>query len=85
MKQYIIEVEETKAETVANLLIATNVKIVKPTEKKKYYVKIEDVYNGDSFLCLTEEQFNLLSWLEDNDYCTNWEEVNPTKMFEEIK
>ena len=85
MKKYIIEVEETKAETVVNLLAQISVKVGKSTEEEKYYVKIESSrYENDSFLCLTEEQFNLLSWLSDNDYYTNWEEVDPSAMFEEV-
>ena len=86
MKKYFIEVEETKAETVVNLLAQISVKVGKPTEAKKRYVKIEGRGYGceDSFLCLTEEQFNLLHWLSDNDYYADWEEVNPNDMFEEV-
>lgn len=82
-KQYMIEVEESKAETVVNLLAQISVKIGKPTEKKKHYVKIIG-FSSDSFLCLTEEQFNLLSWLNDKGYHPDWEEIDPDEMFEEI-
>lgn len=85
MKKYFIEVEEAKAETVVNLLAQISVKIGKPTEEKKRYIKIEgDFRSEDSFLCLTEEQFNLLYWLSENGYYVDWEEVNPNDMFEEI-
>lgn len=85
MRKYIIEVEETKAETVVNLLAQISVKVGKSTEEKKHYIKIEgDCYGNDSFLCLTEEQFNLLCWLNDEGHYENWEEVNPDEMFEEI-
>jgi hypothetical protein len=86
MKKYIIEVEETKAETVVNLLAQISVKVGKSTEEKKHYIKIEACGYGesDSFLCLTEEQFDLLSWLSDNGYFEDWSEVDPTEMFEEI-
>lgn len=85
MKKYIIEVEETKAESVVNLLVAASVKVGKSTEEKKHYVKIEGSgYESDSFLCLTEEQFSLLQWFSDNDYFCDWEEVNPNEMFEEV-
>lgn len=83
MKKYIIEVEETKAEIVANLLVSTNVKISKLAEEKKHYVKIED-YEQVDFLCLTEEQFSLLQWLMENDYFEDWTEVDPSKVFEEV-
>lgn len=85
MKKYIIEVEEKRAEAVINLLAEISVKIGKPTEEKKRYVKVEG--NGcysDSFLCLTEEQFKVLNWLSENDYYSDWEEVDPTEMFEEV-
>lgn len=85
MKKYIIEVEETKAETVVNLLAQISVKVGKSTEEKKHYIKIEGRgYESDSFLCLTEEQFSLLHWLSENDYFCNWEEVDPSEMFEEV-
>lgn len=85
MRKYIIEVEETKAETVVNLLAQISVKVGKSTEEKKHYVKIEDQYNNNNaFLCLTEEQFSLLRWLSDNDYYCDWAEVDPTNVFEEI-
>lgn len=86
MKKYIIEVEETKAETVVNLLAQISVKIGKPTEEKRTYVKLEGCgYGGtDNFLALTEEQFSFLQWLYDNGYCEDWEKVNPSEMFEEV-
>ena len=85
MKKYIIEVEENKAEAVVNLLAQISVKIGKPTEEKKRYVKIlGGGYENDSFLCLTEEQFSVLHWLSDNDCYGEWEEVDPEEMFEEI-
>lgn len=85
MKKYIIEVEEIKAEAVINLLATVNVKIGKPTEEKKRYVKVDGNYTGsDGFLCLTEKQFNVLRWLSDNDYFCDWEEIDPTEMFEEV-
>ena len=85
MKKYIIEVEEKRAEAVINLLAEISVKIGKPTEEKKRYVKVEGNYsNSDSFLCLTEEQFRLLDWLSENDYYSDWGEVDPTEMFEEV-
>jgi hypothetical protein len=84
MKKYIIEVEETKAETVVNLLVAASVRVDKPTEEKKRYVKIYGEYGvSDAYLCLTEEQFNLLRWLSDGYFC-DWAEVDPTEMFEEV-
>ena len=79
MKKFFIEVEEKRAEAVVNLLAEISVKVDKPTEAKKRYVKIED-----SFLCLTEEQFNLLCWLTDNGHYEDWEEVDPKEMFEEV-
>lgn len=85
MKKYIIEVEEKRAEAVINLLAEISVKVGKPTEEKKRYVKVEDRYSdSDSFLCLTEEQFRLLNWLSENEYYSNWEEVDPFEMFEEV-
>lgn len=84
-KQYVIEIEESKAETVINLLAQISVTINKPAEKKKEYVKIEgNSYHEDSFLCLTEEQYNLLWWLKDCGYYEDWEGVNPEDMFEEV-
>lgn len=83
MKKYIIEVEETKAETVVNLLAQISVKVGKSTEEKKHYVKMIGL-SSDNFVCLTEEQFNLLHWLSENDYFCDWEEVNPSNMFEEV-
>lgn len=84
-RQFIIEVEENKAETVVNLLAQISVKVSKPAEEKKRYVKIlSGNYENDSFLCLTEEQFSVLHWLSDNDYYGEWEEVDPEEMFEEI-
>lgn len=85
MRKYIIEVEETKAETVVSLLTEISVKVGKPTEEKRRYIKINgDFRSEDSFLCLTEEQFNLLYWLSENGYYEDWEEVNPNDMFEEV-
>lgn len=85
MKKYIIEVEETKAETVVNLLAQLRVRIGKPTEEKKRYVKVNGNYSdSDGFLCLTEEQFRLLDWLSENDYYGDWSEVDPSEMFEEV-
>ena len=83
MRKYIIEVEETKAETVINLLAQISVKVGKSTEEKKHYIKITG-FSSDNFLCLTEEQFNLLCWLTDNGHYEDWEEVNPDEMFEEV-
>ena len=83
MKKYIIEVEETKAETVVNLLAQISVKVGKSTEEKKHYIKMVG-FSSDNFVCLTEEQFNFLRWLEDGGYCNDWEEVDPTEMFEEV-
>lgn len=84
-KQYVIEIEENKAETVVNLLAQISVTINKPVEKKKSYVKIEgNNYHEDKFLCLTEEQYNLLYWLKDWGYYEDWEEVSPEDMFEEV-
>lgn len=60
----------------------TEVKVVKTAEKKRY-VKVEE-YGEANFLCLTEEQFNLLRWLSDNDYFCSWEEINPNEIFEEV-
>ena len=86
MKKFFIEVEETKAEAVVNLLAQISVKVGKSTEEKKRYVKIEGRGYGceDSFLRLTEEQFKVFDWLRDNDYYCEWEEVNPSDMFEEV-
>lgn len=85
MKKYFIEVEETKAETVVNLLAQISVKVGKSTEEKRRYIKVESSgYGEDHFLCLTEEQLSLLRWLSENDYCVDWEEVNPNDIFEEI-
>lgn len=85
MRKYFIEVEETKAETVVNLLAQISVKVSKPTEEKRRYVKINGSFRSeDSFLCLTEEQFSLLHWLSESGDFTDWEEVNPNDMFEEI-
>ena len=86
MKKYIIEVEEKRAEAVINLLAQISVKVGKSTEEKKRYVKVEGNYSdsNSSFLCLTEEQFRLLDWLSENDYFSDWEEVDPSEMFEEV-
>lgn len=85
MKKFFIEVEEKRAEAVVNLLAEISVKVDKPTEEKRRYVKINgDFRSEDSFLCLTEEQFNVLYWLSENNYFADWEEVNPNDMFEEI-
>lgn len=84
-KQYVIEIEESKAETVINLLAQISVTINKPVEKKKKYVKIEgNGYHEDKFLCLTEEQYSLLYYLMDSGYYEDWEEVDPEDMFEEV-
>ena len=85
MRKYFIEVEEKRAEAVINLLAQLSVKIGKPTEEKKRYVKVNDHYTGsDGFLCLTEEQFKVLDWLSENDYYDDWSEVDPSEMFEEV-
>lgn len=85
MKKYIIEVEEKRAEAVINLLAEISVKIGKPTEEKKRYVKVNGSgYDDDGFLCLTEEQFKVLDWLSENDYYCEWSEVDPSEMFEEV-
>ena len=81
MKKYIIEVEETREEAVANLLIATNVKINKLTEGKKHYIRFCD---ENRYVVLTEEQFGFLIWLTNEIYDCNWEEVDPKKIFEEV-
>lgn len=81
MKKYIIEVEENKAEAVVNLLAQISVKIGKPTEKEKYYIHFRD---ENRYVILTEEQFNFLNWLTNEIYDSNWEEVDPKDMFEEI-
>lgn len=83
MKKFFIEVEEKRAEAVVNLLAEISVKVDKPIEAKKRYVKVEE-YGEANFLCLTEEQFNLLRWLSDNDYFCSWEEINPNEIFEEV-
>ena len=83
MRKYIIEVEETKAETVVNLLAQISVKVGKPTEEKKHYIKIIG-FSPERFLCVTEEQFNLLCWLDNEGYYSDWEEVDPDEMFEEV-
>lgn len=82
-KSYVIEIEETKAETVVNLLAQINVKVGKATEEKKHYIKMIG-FSSDDFACLTEEQFNLLRWLSNNDFFSDWEEVNPNEMFQVI-
>lgn len=86
MKKYIIEVEETKAETLVNLLAQISVKVgnYKPLEEEKRHVKIKDYDGNFNFLQLTEAQFNLLQWLYENDCFADWEEVNPDNIFEEI-
>ena len=85
MRKYIIEVEETKAETVINLLAQISVKVGKSTEEKKHYIKITGTgFSSDSFLCLTEEQFKLLCWLTDNGHYEDWEEVDLDEMFEAV-
>ena len=83
MKKYIIEVEEKRAEAVINLLAQISVKVGKSTEEKKHYIKITG-FSSDSFLCATEEQFNLLCWLNDEGHFSDWEEVNPDDMFEKV-
>ena len=83
MKKYIIEVEETKAETVVNLLAQISVKVDKSAEEKKHYVKIIG-FSSDSFICVSEEQFNLLRWLEEGGHYYDWEELDPTNLFEEV-
>ena len=80
-KQFIIEVEENKAETVVNLLTQISVKINKPAEEKKYYIRF---YDDNRFVILTEEQFDFLNWLTNEIYDCSWEEVDPEDMFEEI-
>lgn len=85
MKKYIIEVEEKRAEAVINLLAEISVKIGKPTGGKKRYVKVGVNYSdSDGFLRLTEEQFKVFEWLSENDYYSDWEEVDPSEMFEEV-
>ena len=83
MKKYIIEVEEAKAETVVNLLAQISVKVGKPIEAKKHYIKIIG-FPSDSFLCVTEEQMSLLRWLENEGHYSYWEEIDPTHLFEEV-
>lgn len=86
MKKYIIEVEETKAETVVNLLAQIKVKIGKPTEEEFKYVKICGNGYGldDEFLKLTREQYEMLDFLRDGGFFEDWEEVDPSAMFERI-
>lgn len=86
MKKYFIEVEEKRAEAVVNLLAEISVKVDKPTEAKKRYIKVEGCGYGetDGFLCLTEEQFKVLDWLRDRDYFCDWSEIDPSEMFEEV-
>ena len=81
MKKYIIEVEETKAETVVNLLAQISVKIGKTTEEEKHYIRFRD---DNRFVILTEEQFNFLNWLTNEIYDCDWEEIDPEEIFEEI-
>lgn len=81
MKKYIIEVEETKAETVVNLLAQIGVKIGKPAEEKKHYVHFRD---EERYVTLTEVQYNFLVWLTNEIYDCNWEEIDPDDIFEEI-
>ena len=67
MKKFFIEVEEKRAEAVVNLLAQISVKIDKPTEEKKHYIKIIG-FSPESFLCVTEEQMRLLHWLENEGH-----------------
>lgn len=79
-RQFIIEVEENKAETVVNLLAQISVKVSKPAEKERHYIRFCD---ENRYVILTEEQYNFLVWLTNEIYDTNWEEVDP-KDIEEI-
>lgn len=85
-KQYVIEVEESKAETVVNLLAQISVTISNPPKEKRRKIKL---YGGDMeshYLELTEEQYRLLLWLSSNDWL--YEEAcideNPLFEFERI-
>lgn len=80
-RQFIIEVEENKAETVVNLLAQISVKVNKPTEEEKHYIRFRE---ESRFVILTEEQFNFLNWLTNEIYDCVWEEVDPEEIFEEI-
>lgn len=85
MRKFIIEVEEKRAEAVVNLLAEISIKVGKPTEEKKHYVKVGGQrYESNGFLLLTEAQFNLLNWLFNEGYYEDWEEVDPNEMFEEV-
>lgn len=86
MRKYIIEVEETKAETVVNLLAQISVKVGKSAEEKKHYIKLGGAQYGyeERFIVVTEEQFKILVYLEDCSFFDDWEEIDPTQMFEEV-
>lgn len=88
-KQYMIEIEESKAETVVNLLAQISVTINNPPKEERKKVKLWDSYDNDmepAYLDLTEEQYNLLMWLAENDWL--YENIcidkNPIITFEKI-
>ena len=86
MRKYFIEVEETKAETVVNLLAQISVKVDKPIEDKKRYLKLGGAQYGyeERFIVVTEEQLKILVYLEDCGFFDDWEEIDPKEMFEEV-
>lgn len=62
----------------------TEVTVVKTVEKK-HYIKLGGAYGcTENFIIVTEEQLKVLEYLDDNGYFEDWEEIDPTQIFEEL-
>lgn len=67
-----------------NCVIKTTTEVTVAPPKKRY-VKIYDRFNEPNYVIVTEEQFRLLNWLDDNlSHDIEWEEITPNDIFEEI-
>lgn len=62
----------------------TEVKVVKTIEKK-HYIKLGGAYGyEEKFIIVSEEQLKVLEYLVETGYFDDWEEIDPTQMFEEL-
>lgn len=85
-KPYTIEVEESKVETVLELIRQINNPPKEETVKVKLYNQNSWDDRDSSYLELTEEQYKLLDWLSQNNWLSDelGIEINPTFEFETI-
>lgn len=85
-KPYTIEVEESKVETVLELIKQINNPPKEETVKVKLYNQNSWDDRYSNYLELTEEQYRLLDWLSQNDWLSDdlGIEINPAFDFETI-